>query len=125
MKETSRTNLFRRKNFMKRNSPYKLLLEAAVYITLGTSLTLFLNSIPNKIIFKDFTKEIWIGLSEGIILLFDSLILIAKASSVLALILLSFLLLIGGTIRFIKFIKLISSHRGKRRNSSIYKSYRQ
>ncbi len=105
---------------MKSFTNSKLLIEGFVYLLIGTSLILFLNSIPNSIVFKDFTKDIWDGLYEGIRLLFESLILLAKASSVLLLIILSFLLIIGGTIRIAKYLTNFSRNSKKRRYKRLY-----
>ena len=121
MNVKSKEIIFRKKNILKRRSRIKLFIESILFLTIGSSLTLFLNSIPNRIIFKDFTEEIWIGLSQGLVLIFESSVLIAKASSVLILIVVSFILIIGGILRFIKLLSLTNNSSTKRKPRNIYR----
>tara|TARA_Y100001968_G_C19370687_1_gene724993 strand:+ start:139 stop:498 length:360 start_codon:yes stop_codon:yes gene_type:complete len=119
MRSKTKRDLFRTSRAKRKKKPINLLVEGVIFMALGTTLTIFLNSIPKTIIFKDFSNDIWISFSEGIILLFESLIILIKATSVIMLILLSLILLIGGIIRFIRFISLIKKS-FKDTNSSKY-----
>ena len=124
MNTKSKVNLFRKDKSIKKNFRIKLLIEALLFISIGMSLTLFLNSIPNTIIFKDFTNDIWIGLYAGFSQIFESFILLAKACSVLLLIFLSFLLLISGIIRLLKFFSILNISSAANSKRMLYRKRR-
>ena len=86
----------------KRKSKSQLFIESVVMIFIGLNLILFLNSIPDRIVWSTFVDQTWLNLAEGFNKLFQALIQIGAATSVLFLILFSLFLLLGGVIRLLR-----------------------
>lgn len=98
-----------RRLYRKKRSDLRLFIEAIIMIFVGMSLVLFLNSIPEKFVWSDFINDTWTNLSVGLIQLFQALLQIGTATSVIFLLLLSIFLLIGGVTRILKLIPVIRS----------------
>ena len=90
--------------YPKPKSDVRLFLEAFIMLFVGTNLILFLNSIPNSFIWNEFAYQAWNNLTEGLLLLSESLIKIGSATSVVFLMLFSIFLITGGSIRFIRLL---------------------
>ena len=87
-----------------KKSQSRVFVEAIIMIFVGVNLILFLNSIPDRFIWNEFANEAWLNLTQGLIQLGEALIKIGAAVSVVFLILLSLLLITGGTIRLLRII---------------------
>ena len=82
----------------------KLLIEALIMLFVSINLIIFLNSIPKKLVWNEFLNQTWINFSQGLVQLFDSLIQISAAISVLVLLFVTLFLLLGGTLRIFRLL---------------------
>ena len=103
-----------------RRNPNRLLIEGLILSFTGISLALYLNQIPDKFILNDFILSTWTNLSLAFMNLFDAIIQIAKATSVIFLIIISTLFIISGFIRLYKYIILKLRYKIKNPNRDIF-----
>tara|TARA_B100000700_G_C14551281_1_gene626630 strand:- start:172 stop:528 length:357 start_codon:yes stop_codon:yes gene_type:complete len=105
--------------FIQRKKPrpksdLRLFIEGSLMVFFGINLIIFLNSIPEKLVWEDFLLDTWTDLSQGFIQLLEALLKIGAATSVLFLLIFSIFLLIGGLYRFLRLISRVNLQRSKK-----------
>ncbi len=98
----------RQKGFIFRGKSVKprkrQLFEALLFLTIGINLLLFLQTLPSDFIPSRISKEVFIQFYESLMTLFSTLIGIGVGLIVICLLIFSFILIVGGTIRIIIYI---------------------
>ena len=92
------------RKYKKPKTELRIFIEAILMLFIGFNLIVFLNSIPEKFVWKEFAQEAWINLSQGFVQLFEALVKIGAVISVVFLLLFSLVLMIGGILRIFKLI---------------------
>ena len=106
----------------KKTKKLRLFIEGLIFSSIGTSLILFLNSLPARIDWNEYLKGTWSDLIQGIYQLLEAIIKIAGAISVVVLILLTIFLLFAGAFRLIRLFAI--SLKPKRKQKNIFKNSR-
>ena len=92
------------RKYKKPKTELRIFIEAILMLFIGFNLIVFLNSIPEKFVWKEFAQEAWINLSQGFVQLFEALVKIGAVISVVFHLLFSLVLMIGGILRIFKLI---------------------
>ena len=97
-------NINRKRFYRRRKSDLRVFLEALLMLFVGFNLLIFLNSIPEKFKLSVFVVETVSNISEGFVQLYNGLIQIGAATSVIFLLILCIFLFLGGIVRCLRLV---------------------
>jgi len=97
-------NINRKRFYRRRKSDLRVFLEALLMLFVGFNLLIFLNSIPEKFKLSVFVVETVSNISEGFVQLYNGLLQIGAATSVIFLLILCIFLFLGGIVRCLRLV---------------------
>ena len=112
---SSKRTVFRKKVDISNKSTIKVLLEALLMLTIGSSLLLVVNSIPNKIrltedIMDSGTKTLFVIAETA-----DILVVIGTVLLIITIIICGLILILGAIVRSLRVIQYLRSRKRTRR----------
>ncbi len=107
IKRDNQKNVFRSSNKKVPRSNLRLSIESFIFFLSGSILITFLNSIPQKSYLGELLNDSWNDLLLGVVKILSSIGRFGSLILIIALLLLSFTLLLAGLARFLRILSRI------------------
>ena len=98
--------VFRKSKSQKPRSLIRLCVECCLMFFSATALLLFLNTLPRRYDFQEMFVQISSDFIDGLVQVFDSLILLVSLALIYSLVVLALVLLLGSFWRFLRILSI-------------------